>query len=150
MKKITTITIFLSFVLLIILGLSLIIKSFVMGAVLHIYSRLLLVAIVLKVIHKCFKEQLTNSMNKVLVLCGCVLILDLVVIDAIRFILSNGISTVLFVPMCLPLCFMIIMFYSAKDTGRDKKDEKRLTYIVGVPLLILSLYFEVVSFVNLW
>lgn len=150
MKK-TTIAAVAALALLIILEiLSLIIKSFVMGAILHIYLQSLLVAIIIKILHKCFKEQLTDSMNNVIILCGCVLFLDLVVIDTVRFILSNGISTILFLPACLPACFMIIMNYSTKDTGKDKKDEKRLTYIIGIPLLILSLYFEVISFVNLW
>ncbi len=75
--------------------------------------------------------------------------LDLVVVDAFRFVLSEGISTVLFLPICLPICFMIIMFYSIKDTGREKIAEKRLIYILGIPLLLLSLYFEILSFIQL-
>jgi len=137
------------FTLLIILGiLSLTTKSFVVDAFLHIYLRLIGVSIVIKVLPKCFADQLTDSRNKVLALCGCIIVLDLVVLDAIRYILSNGISTVLFLPISLPICFMIIMFYSSKDTGRDKKAEKRLTCIVGIPLLLLSLYFEILSFVQ--
>ena len=37
---------------------------------------------------------------------------------------------------------------SFKDTGREKKAEKRLTYILGIPLLLLSLYFEILSFIG--
>ncbi len=149
-KKPFTITIISALVLLIILGvLSLIIKSVVIGAILHAYLRLLLVFAVVKLLSRFFKEELINSAKKAFVLCGCALFLDLVVIDAVRFVLSNGISTVLFLPACVPVCFMIIMHYSTKDTGKDKKDERRLTYIVGIPLLILSLCFEIASFVSI-
>lgn len=147
-KRIITSTIITSAILLILFGvLSLITKSFVVDVILHIYLRIVFVPIVIKVLQKCFKEQLTNSMNKALALCGCIIVLDVVIVDAIRYILSHGISTVLFLPACLPVCFMIIMFYSSKDTGRDKRAERRLTYFVGIPLLLLSLYFEILSFV---
>lgn len=129
--------------------LSLILKTFVIDVILHIFFRLLFVPVLIKVIQKCFKDHLIDSMKKVLTLCGCFLVLDLVVVDAFRYILSSGISTVLFLPMCLPLCFMVIMIYSAKDTGKDKKAEKRLTYIVGIPLLLLSLYIEILSFIQI-
>ena len=148
-RNIITVAVIVSAIILILLGiLSLTLKTFAVNAILHIYLRLLFVPIVIKVLQKCFKDQLTNSMNKALTLCGCFIALDLVVVDAFRYILSDGVSTVLFLPICLPLSFMIIMFYSYKDTGRDKKAEKRLTYIVGIPLLLLSLYFEVLSFIQ--
>ena len=69
-----------------------------------------------------------------------------VILDFIRFILTNGVSLALFFPACIPICFMIIMHYSLKN--HDKK-EKRIIYIVGVPLLILSLYFEAISFIEI-
>ncbi|MBQ9107056.1 MAG: hypothetical protein IJY56_04105 [Clostridia bacterium] len=151
-KKRNTITwaIIATAAILILLGvLSLTIKTFVIDAILHIYLRLLFVPIVIKVLQKCFKDQLPNNMNKALIFCGCSIVLDLVVVDAFRYVLSNGISTVLFLPLCLPICFMIIMFYSVQDTGRDKVAEKRMTYILGIPLLLLSLYFEILSFVQI-
>jgi membrane protein insertase Oxa1/YidC/SpoIIIJ len=88
-------------------------------------------------------------MKKALVLCGIALTLDLVIIETIRFILNNGVSTVLFVPICLPLCFMILMFFSAKDTGKEKSREKTATFLIGVPILILAVYFEVYSFIQI-
>ena len=99
-------------------------KSFTVNAILHIYLRILFVPIAIKVLQKCFKDQLIYSMNKVLILCGLFIVIDLVVIDTFRYILSNGISTVLFLPICLPLCFIVTMIYSAKDTGRYKKDDR--------------------------
>lgn len=149
-RNLITVAIIVSAIILILLGIfSLTLKTFAVNAILHIYLRLLFVPIVIKVLQKCFKDQLINSMNKVLALCGCFIALDLVVVDAFRYILSNGISNMLFLPICLPLCFIVIMIYSFKDTGRNKKAEKILTYIVGIPLLLLSLYFEILSFVQI-
>lgn len=130
--------------------LNLITKSFPANAILHIYLRMLIVPVFIKIFCKCFGGQITHSMNKALVLCSAVIFLDMVAIDAGRYVLSHGISTVFFLPVCVPICFMITMIYSSKDTGRDKKAEKTLTYLVGIPLLLLSLYLEVLSFVQIW
>ena len=147
-KIITVVIVALVATLVLLAVLSLILKTFAVDVILHTYLRLLFVPLIIKVLQKCFRDQLNNSMNKALILCACFIVLDLVV-DAFRFVLSKGISTVLFLPICLPICFMIIMFYSIKDTGRDKIVEKRLTYILGIPLLLLSLYFEILSFIQI-
>ena len=148
-KIITVVIVALAATLILFAVLSLILKTFAVDVILHTYLRLLFVPLIIKILQKCFKDHLSNSMNKALILCACFIVIDLVVVDAFRFILSNGISTVLFLPICLPICFMIIMFYSIKDTGRDKKAEKRLTYILGIPLLLLSLYIEILSFIQI-
>lgn len=145
---ITVVIVALAAILILLAVLSLILKTFAVDVILHTYLRLLFVPLIIKVLQKCFREQLSKNMNKALVLCTCFIVLDLVIVDAFRFVLSKGISSVLFLPMCLPICFMIIMSYSFKDTGRDKKAEKRLTYILGIPLLLLSLYFEILSFIG--
>ena len=147
-KIITVVIVALAATLVLLAVLSLILKTFAVDVILHTYLRLLCVPLIIKVLQKCLRDQLSNSMNKALILCACFIVLDLVV-DAFRFVLSKGISTVLFLPICLPICFMIIMFYSIKDTGRDKIAEKRLTYILGIPLLLLSLYFEILSFIQI-
>jgi len=109
----------------------------------------LVVPICIIIIKKCFQSQLNTSMSKVLLFCGTAFFADLVVCDGIRYVLSSGTNTILFLPACLPICFMLIMFYSTKDTGKDKSAEKRLTYLVGIPLLLMSLYFEVLSFLQI-
>ena len=147
-KIITVVIVALAATLVLLAVLSLILKTFAVDVILHTYLRLLFVPLIIKVLQKCLRDQLSNSMNKALILCACFIVLDLVV-DAFRFVLSKGISTVLFLPIYLPICFMIIMFYSIKDTGRDKIAEKRLTYILGIPLLLLSLYFEILSFIQI-
>ena len=148
-KIITVVIVALAATLVLLAVLSLILKTFAVDVILHTYLRLLFVPLIIIVLQKCFRDQLSNSMNKALVLCTCFIVLDLVVVDAFRFVLSKGISTILFLPICLPVCFMIIMFYSIKDTGRDKIAEKRLTYILGIPLLLLSMYFEILSFIQI-
>ena len=85
-------------------------------------------------------------MKKMLIFTSAVLFLDLVVVDAVRFVLRGGISTILFFPACLPAAFMIIMHYMAKDSGKDRKAEEKICYVIGIPLLLLGLYFEVISF----
>ena len=147
-KIITVVIVALAATLVLLAVLSLILKTFAVDVILHTYLRLLFVPLIIIVLQKCFRDQLSNSMNKALILCTCFIVLDLVV-DAFRFVLSKGIFTVLFLPICLPICFMIIMFYSIKDTGRDKIAEKRMTYILGIPLLLLSLYYEIVSFIEI-
>jgi hypothetical protein len=146
---ITVVIVTLTLFLILLAVLSLILKSFVVDVILHTYLRLLFVPLIIKVLQKCFRDQLKNSMNKALILCTCFIVLDLVVVDAFRFVLSKGISIVLFLPICLPICFMIIMSYSFKDTARDKIAEKRFLYILGIPLLLLSLYFEILSFIQI-
>lgn len=131
-------------VILIVLGvLFLFTKSFLVSAFFHTGLRLLLIPVILKILQKSFNE-LKN--NKVLIICGIIITVDFVILDFIRFILTNGVTLPLFFPACIPICFMIIMHYSLKNY--DKK-EKRIIYIVGVPLLILSLYFEAISFIEI-
>lgn len=135
-------------VVLILLGvLSLITESFAVEVALHVYARILLVTVIIKFFYKSFSNQITVSMKKMLALCGGIIAVDLVVVDAIRFVVDNGVSSVLFLPACVPVCFMIIMHYYFKDTGKDMTAEKKGSYIVGIPLLLLALYFEILAFI---
>ena len=129
--------------------LAIVTKSFVADVILHSYFRVLCVVTIIKLLQKSFRDYLSKSKNTVLVLCSAVLILDLVIVEAIRFVLSNGVSTALFLPACLPLCFMIVMRGYAKDSGQDKAWQRIATYIVGIAVLSLSIYFEILSFVQI-
>lgn len=126
-----------------------ILKTFALQAASHIAMRLLLTVLVISVLPRFFRHQLKESMYKAILLCGVFLILDLVVADGIRYILGGGTSTLLFLPLALPAAFLVMMHYPAKDTGRDPKGEKRISLAIGIPLLMLSLLFEIISFVNL-
>lgn len=123
-------------------------KTFALQAAFHISMRLLLTVLAIAVLPRFFRDQLNESMHKAIPLCGVLLILDLVVADGIRYILSGGTSILLFLPLALPAAFLVIMHYSAKDTGRDQKGEKRISLAVGIPLLMISLTFEILSFLN--
>lgn len=137
-------------VLLIILGILYIItKAFALQVALHILGRLLCTLVIIRVLKKCFHDQLADRTNKVIAACGCVTVADLVIVDAIRYILSCGTSTVLFLPGCLPICLMLVMANSVTNAGVEKAALKRSAYLVGIPLLLLSLYFEVLSFLQI-
>lgn len=137
-------------VLLIILGILYIItKAFALQVALHILGRLLCTSVIIRVLKKCFHDQLADRTNKVIAACGCVTVADLVIVDAIRYILSCGTSTVLFLPGCLPICLMLVMANSVTNAGVEKAALKRSAYLVGIPLLLLSLYFEVLSFLQI-
>jgi hypothetical protein len=136
--------------LLIVLGiLCIITKAFALQATSHILGRLLCTSIIIRVLKKCFYDQLGDRTNKVIAACGCVTVADLVIVDAIRYILSSGTSTVLFLPGCLPICFMIVMANSVGCAGAEKTELKSSAYLIGIPLLLLSLYFEVLSFLQI-
>lgn len=137
-------------VLLIILGILYIItKAFALQVALHILGRLLCTLVIIRVLKKCFHDQLGDRTNRVIAACGCVTVADLVIVDAIRYILSCGTSTVLFLPGCLPICLMLVMANSVTNAGVEKAALKRSAYLVGIPLLLLSLYFEVLSFLQI-
>lgn len=140
---ITSIGIIYAIVLIALGVLFLITKSFLVSAFLHTCLRVFLIPVILKVLQKSFKE-LKN--NKGLIICGIIITIDFVILDFIRYILTNGVSLALFFPACIPICFMIIMHYTFKNY---EKRDKRIIYVVGVPLLILSLYFEVLSFIQI-
>lgn len=136
--------------LLIVLGILYIItKAFALQVALHILGRLLCTLVIIRVLKKCFHDQLGDRTNKVIAACGCVTVADLVIVDAIRYILSCGTSTFLFLPGCLPICLMLVMANSVTNAGVEKAALKRSAYLVGIPLLLLSLYFEVLSFLQI-
>ena len=138
--------IILSVVLLVLIAiLALITRRFVFNAILHIYMRLLCVPVIIKVIQKCFKNDLKDSMRKVLDICGVTVFTDIVIVDALRYFLSGGASVVLFFPACVPIMLMVILSYIHKESNEEKHNRKMI-FIIGIPLLIISLFFEVLSF----
>lgn len=139
-----------SALLLLFLGvLFLLTKSFIAEVIVHIVIRWIGLCVGLWVLQKAFEKQLPYGMKKMLFWCGLVLFVDLIVVNTVRYVLASGASTVLFLPISIPLCFLIIMHYSYKVMSGDNKKEKRLTYIIGIPFLLLSLYFEVLAFIQI-
>ena len=123
-------------------------EAFVFRAILHIVFHLLLTCVAIRIARKYLIKGISEGMKKPLLLCLGVFVFDLVVVDAIRYIVTHGVSTVLFLPACIPVCFMIAMHYSPKAESDNIRKKRILTYIVGLPLLLLALYFETISFMK--
>jgi len=103
--------------------------------------------IILFVIRECFKVRLGCHIKKALLLCGVTLFLDLVVVGTFRFVLSNGVSIVLFLPVSMPICFLIIMHFSTKDVMT--KSRKIVIFLIGMILLLIATYVEILSFIHI-
>ena len=144
-----TILIISPFVILIVLAVVYaIIPSFAVKVVLHTYLRLLGAAFSLYILYKAFRHWVPISKKIVLSISAVAIGIDLVVVDAVRFVLSEGKSSVLFLPACLPICCMAYLYYSYKDNNLGRR-AKILVFVIGIPVLLLSLYFEVLSFVDM-
>lgn len=137
--------------LLLLLGiLYLIFDNYILSVVLRSYMRFLLTGGIAFSVYTAFYKQLEpGKIRNTMTICTTIMFLDLCVLDTIRYALSGGVSTVLFLPACLPLCFMVIMHASKPGDGAEKKDLLKLAYWVGIPLLVLSVYFEVLSFLHI-
>lgn len=118
----------------------------ILSCVFRIYFAVLKIPLILYLIAKGLKKGENRLYKKALWLCGIAMFLDLVVVEGIRLVLSGGISTVLFLPACAPVCAMVVIFCGTKE---DKRIEKKVALWVGIPWLILSLYFEVLAFIQL-
>lgn len=136
--------------LLLLLGiLYLIFDNVILSVILRSYMRFLMTGGIAFFIYTAFYKQLEHAKVKnTMLVCAIILFIDLCVLDTIRYALSGGVSMVLFLPACLPLCFMVIMHASKPTDGAEKKDLLKLAYWVGIPLLVLSVYFEVLSFLH--
>ena len=121
-------------------------ESFVIVSAAHICARVLYTSAIMAALAYCFRNSIVQSRKKAFTICGTVMVLDLVILDAVRYILSGGTSSVLFLPVWLSICFMVVIHYSAVDTGRDKQAEKKFSLAIGIPLLLLSVFFEILSF----
>ena len=119
---------------------------FILSCVFRIYFAVYKIPLILYLITKVLKKGEIRLYKRALWLCGIVLFLDLVVVEGIRLVLSGGISTVLFLPACAPICLMVIELCRKKE---DRLIERKVTFWVCIPLLILSLYFEVLAFIQL-
>ena len=136
-----------SWVILLVLGvLYAITEHAILSCVFRIYFAVLTIPLILHLITKGLKKGEKRLYKRALWLCGIVLFLDLVVVEGIRLFLSGGITTVLFLPACAPICLMVIELCRKKE---DRLIERKVTFWECIPLLILSLYFEVLAFIQL-
>ena len=146
-RIIMTAVIVASTVILIVSGvLSAVTNAFAVNAFLHIYIKVLSVYLLIIVVRKIFKKEIPKNIDKAMFWVGGICVIDLVIVDAIRYILAGGIVSVFFCPACIPICFMILMIYQMKENRMGEAAEKRLIYMIGIPWALLSLMFEIESF----
>lgn len=113
-------------------------RAFWVSVVAHAYIALIIIPIMLWVLDRCFKNVIVANRKKAIILCSIPLVIDNVILSTIRYIISGGISSVVLFPLFIPICFMIIMHY----TG-----EKKIGFLIGIPLLLVSFYFEILSII---
>ncbi len=119
-------------------------EYFIVDVLDYIVTECLVVIMAISIINWGFRNQLPNGINMLLVICGIVIFIDMVIIGTARFIVSGEFFALL-LPICLPICFMVVTHFYAKEKG-CKKSEKSLIYIFSFLLLILSIYLEVIAF----
>ena len=125
-----------------------IVPSFAIKVIIHTYLRLLGVAFSLYVLNKMFRHWIPNSRKIVLAVYGIAIGIDFIIVDAVRFVLSGGVSSALLFPACLPICCMAFLYYSFKENNCGTR-AKVITFVIGIPLVLLSLYFEVLCFIDM-
>jgi len=80
------------------------------------------------------------DMRYPLIICGAVLTLDMVILETVRYVVREEISTALFLPVSLPICIMVVLLKQKSPATR------RAALLIGIPLTILALYLEIISF----
>ena len=113
-------------------------RSFWVSVVAHAYIKLMIIPIMLWVINKCFKDLIKTNRKKAVILCAVPIIIDNVILSTVRYFISGGVSSIVLFPLMIPACFMILMHYMGV---------KKIGYTIGVPLLLVSLYFEIISLI---
>ncbi len=109
---------------------------------------MLCLPVLLYVIRKCFREISPRRMPKVLYLCAVSLVIQFI-LETFRFYLSGGDAYVLFVPIALPLCFLVVIHALLAEKGRSR-GEKVGAWAVGLLLLAISVFFEIAVFMDIF
>ena len=122
-------------------------EIFALSVIAHIIIKAALAAICLSLIYKAFKDQIKAHMKHALLSCGAALLVDMVVLSTIRYVLSGGVQTILFCPVSIPLCFTALIYYACEDS-EGHKSSKKWAFIIGIPLTLVAVVFEVISFLG--
>ena len=122
-----------------------IIISFAIGATVRLILLAISIYLTFRII---YKKPMTDKSRKAMILCAVILFLDHFVLDAIRYAINDGVSTILFLPVSYPLCILVIMLFAKPCEEKEKKIWRRGICWVIIPILILSVYFEVLSFLK--
>ncbi len=113
-------------------------RNTVAGALLYSAQQLLMLPLLMRIFCKIFKLQ----GNRAYGLLAAALILE-IGLNTVRSFLNGGSTIVLFLPLCLPLAFLILVHHSDEFRG---KDSIRTAYVIGFILLAISLFLEMASF----
>lgn len=113
-------------------------RDTVAGALLYGAQQLLMLPLLMRIFCKIFKLQ----GNRAYGLLAAALILE-IGLNTVRSFLNGGSTIVLFLPLCLPLAFLILVHHSDEFRG---KDGVRTAYVIGFILLAISLFLEMASF----
>lgn len=120
-------------------------ESFALDVIAHVVMRSAKVSLAIAFIFRFLKKELHEKSKFVSVICCAVIAIDLVVIDAARYIVTCGHSIVLFLPAFIPVCYIIILHHICKTSNAERTDHV-IARIIGYALLALSIYFEIISF----
>ncbi len=125
-------------------------ESLVIDVIRYVAMKSALVLLAVVILHGWMKKEIPEKCGFVTAVCGAVIALDLVIIGAARFIVTGESTTVLFLPVAAPLCCMVmiphILASSKYMDAEDKKKGCRVANLILYPLLALSIYFEIISF----
>ena len=120
-------------------------EIFALQAAAHVISKLFQTAFCIFILYRCFRKQLGKYVKPCMVICSVILFLDMTVLSSVRYIISDGVSTILFFPASIPLCLGTIIYCFA-DNSPKHKSVKKWVFIVGIPLTALAIVFEALSF----
>ena len=118
---------------------------FALQAVSHVILKLMETATCVLLIYKYLKEQLGKYLKPCTVICSIILFLDMTVLSSVKYIMTEGVDTILFFPASIPLCLGTIIYCFA-DNSPKHKSVKKWVFIIGIPLTALAIVFEALSF----
>jgi len=124
---------------------SIITDSFVLAV---IRKAMISVCFTLWIMPKLFRGQISDSMKKARIISTVVMLVYFGVLDTVRYAVSEGVYTILFLPLWVPLLFMIIMYYTAKDSRDYKTAYLKTAFFIGIVLTVISLILEIATFVR--
>ena len=99
---------------------------------------------VLTSIRKYFKEKIPNSIKRALTACGIAFAIEFVILDHARLFLVSD-ASIIFFPLCLPACGVIISYFYDKEHGMPVA-VKILAYGASILLCAVALFVECIPY----
>ena len=95
-------------------------------------------------IRKYFKKKIPNSIKKTLTACGVAFAVEFVILDNVRLFVASD-ASIIFFPLCLPVCGFIVTYFYNKECGM-KLISKILAYGVSLFLCAIALLVELIPY----